>query len=222
MQRCFPRREATNQQIREIQARVAEIGVCFLFENFPYKFSGENYQQMGGGPIGARVTMAAARIVMSDWGEKWRCILEGARTLIGMLDGFVDDVGQQSTCLRYGTRWDDDKKSFKISEDAKQEDLCLRREMHETSNARMVRVCIPANSINRDLEFTAEIPEEFQDNKLPILDFFLWQIWLAEPLLLPEEHENSAGHHGTVSHEQQPEVQHLVLRDDQEAFKYQP
>ena len=84
MQWCFPRREATNQQIREIQARVAEIGVCFLFENFPYKFSGENYQQMGGGPIGARVTMAAAR--MSDWGVIWRCILERARTLIGMLD----------------------------------------------------------------------------------------------------------------------------------------
>ena len=175
MQWSFPRREPTDLQIREIQARVAEIGVRFLFENFPYKFSGENYKQMSGGPIGARVTMAAARIVMSDWGEKWRHILEGANRVVGMLDGYVDDVRQQSTCLRYGTRWDEDKKSFTISEDAKQEDLRLRREMHETSNARMVRVCLPAiNSINRDLEFTAEIPEEFQDDKLPTLDFFLW------------------------------------------------
>ena len=77
--------------------------------------------------------------------------------------------------MRYGARWDEDSKSFKITEDAKQEDLSLRREMNETSNVRMVRVCLPAiNSINGDLEFTAEIPEEFKDNKLPTLDFFLW------------------------------------------------
>ena len=43
IQWSFPRAEPTQQQIREIQARAAEIGVRFLFENFPYKFSGENY-----------------------------------------------------------------------------------------------------------------------------------------------------------------------------------
>ena len=47
--------------------------------------------------------------------------------------------------------------------------------MKESSNARMVRVCLPAiNSINPNLEFTAEIPEEFPDQKMPTLDFFLW------------------------------------------------
>jgi hypothetical protein len=51
----------------------------------------------------------------------------------------------------------------------------MRKEMHETSNARMVRVCLPAiNTINEDLVFTAEIPEEFKDHKLPTLDFYLW------------------------------------------------
>ena len=30
------------------------------------------------------------------------------------------------------------------------------------------------NSINNNLEFTAEIPEEFPNQKLPTLDFFLW------------------------------------------------
>ena len=175
MQWSFPKKEPTQQQIREIQARVAEIGTRFLFENFIYKFSQDNYHQQSGGPIGARVTMAAARIVMSDWGEKWRCILEKAKVIIGMLEGYVDDVRNHSTCLRYGTRWDAEEKCFKVTEDAKKEDLQLRREMHESSNARMVRVCLPAiNSINGDLEFTAEIPEEFRDEKLPTLDFSLW------------------------------------------------
>ena len=70
IQWSFPRAEPTQQQIQEIQARAAEIGVRFLFENFPYKFSGESFKQTSGGPIGARVTMAAARIVMSDCGGR--------------------------------------------------------------------------------------------------------------------------------------------------------
>ena len=106
----FPRTEPTPIQIREIQARCAEIGVRFLFENFSYKFAKESYQQSSGGPIGARVTMAAARIVMNDWGAKWRQLLETTNIVIGMLDGYVDDVRQESTSLRMGTRWDKENK----------------------------------------------------------------------------------------------------------------
>jgi hypothetical protein len=163
----FPKREPTEMQIREMQARIAEIGVRFLFENFVYKFSGDNYQQQSGGPIGARVTMAAARIVMSDWGEKWRAMIEGAGVIVGMLDGYVDDVRNNSTCLKYGTRWEESKKKFEISEDAKKEDMIMRKEMHETSNERMARVCLPAiNSINVDIVFTKEVPEEFEDDNV--------------------------------------------------------
>ena len=157
--------------------------------------------------------MAAARIVMSDWGENWRCILEKSGITIGMLDGYVDDVRNQSTCLRYGSRWDDDSKTFKVNEDDKQEDLRLRRDMQETSNARMVRVCLPAiNSINGDLVFTAEIPEEFKDNKLPTLDFFLWleRSGLLNHSYFQKSMKTPADHHGTVSHELQPEIQHLI------------
>ena len=171
----FPRATPTPTQIREIQARCAEIGTRFLFQNFTYKFNKETYQQTSGGPIGARVTMAAARIVMNDWGAKWKEILRATSVITAMLDGYVDDVRHESTSLRMGTRWDAEKKTFNITETAKAEDLHLKYEMHETSNARMVRICLPAiNSINPDLEFTAEIPEEFPDSKLPTLDFFLW------------------------------------------------
>jgi hypothetical protein len=45
MQWSFPRREPTEHQIREMQARIAEIGVRFLFENFVSKFAGENFHQ---------------------------------------------------------------------------------------------------------------------------------------------------------------------------------
>ena len=39
----------------------------------------------------------------------------------------------------------------------------------------MARILLPAmNSINEDLRFTTEVAEEFEDNKLPTLDFKLW------------------------------------------------
>ena len=224
IQWSFPKAEPTEMQIREIHARVAEIGVRFLFENFPYKFAGENYQQVSGGPIGARVTMAAARIVMSDWGEQWRCILEKAGIRIGMLDGYVDDVRQKSTCLRYGSRWYTENSKFEITEDARQEDLRKRKEMKESSNARMVRVCLPAiNQVKTDLVFTAEIPEDFQDSKLPTNQLLVVrQKWPPKSLLFPKEHEDTTGHHGEVRHEPAAEVQHLSQQDDTPPVQHQP
>ena len=64
----FPEDVPTEEEEREIVARVAEIGVRAIFEHFCYRFGGKTFQQQSGGPIGARVTMAAARIVMQDWG----------------------------------------------------------------------------------------------------------------------------------------------------------
>ena len=121
MQWQFPRAEPTPQQIREIQARCAEIGVRFLFENLSYKFAKESYKQESE-------------------------ILRGANILIGMLDGYVDDVRQESTTLRMGTRWNKEMQKFTSSEEDKKEDLRLKYEMQETSNVRMVRVCLPARA----------------------------------------------------------------------------
>ena len=43
-----------------------------IWENFCYKFAGKTYKQSTGGPIGARVTMCAARLIMQDWGERYK------------------------------------------------------------------------------------------------------------------------------------------------------
>ena len=40
----------------------------------------------------------------------------------------------------------------------------------------MARVCVEAmNSINSDLKFTVETQEEFENNRMPTLDFEIWQ-----------------------------------------------
>ena len=88
-----------------------------------------------------------------------------------LLEIYVDDGRQAGTAFRLGTRYDIAKKKMTLTEQARQEDLALG----EDTNTRMARVCLPLmNEINRDLVFTVEVPEEFDDDKLPMLDTKLW------------------------------------------------
>ena len=102
---CFPTTTPNEDETREIVARVAEIAMRAIFENFCYTFGGETYQQSSGGPIGARVTMAAARRVMQDFGSHYRYTLELAKMEVALLSGYVDDVRKGGTSLRLGLRF---------------------------------------------------------------------------------------------------------------------
>ena len=93
----FPRKEATKEQVRDIISRCAEIAVRTLFEKFTYNFGGKTYLQASGSPIGARITMACARLVMQDWGEQFINIMLTANLKITMFKSYVDDVRLAST-----------------------------------------------------------------------------------------------------------------------------
>ena len=76
--------------------------------------------------------------------------------------------------MRKGTRYDEDDKKWKWTEEAEKEDEKKENE-GESKEARMVRMLTPVmNSINKDLVFTTELEEDFEDNKLPTLDSKLW------------------------------------------------
>ena len=64
---------------------------------------------------------------------------------------------------------------MKFSQEAKIEDLKLEKG-GESKNQKMARICKPAmNSINPDLVFTVETQEDFEKERLPTLDFEIWQ-----------------------------------------------
>ena len=169
----YPRAQPDRKERRMIVARVAEIGTRMIFENFTYQFGGEIFVQKSGGPFGARVTMAAARIVMQAWSRSYQSILLRSGLRLTLLAGYVDDGRQSGTTLRRGMRYSTETKKFEYSRDAKEDDD--RR--NESSNERMARVCKDAmNDVSTDLEFTTESPDEFKEKKLPTLDFKLWMI----------------------------------------------
>ena len=71
----YPRRKPTEGETRLVMGHVAEIGTRMIFENFCYQFGGKSYQQQEGGPIGAHVTMCAARMVMQHWARGYSNIM---------------------------------------------------------------------------------------------------------------------------------------------------
>ena len=69
-------------------------------------------------------------------------------------------------------------------------------EENEPENVRMAKRCLPTmNSINQDLKFTTEAPEDFPNNRLPTLDFVLW---LVDGILFHSYYEKTIKNQFTV------------------------
>ena len=64
--------------------------------------------------------------------------------------------------------------AFLFTKEAELEDK-MKKEQGESSNQRMARICQPAMChVSEDLDFTVEVAEEFENERLPTLDFSLW------------------------------------------------
>ena len=71
-------------------------------------------------------------------------------------------------------RYDARRKEWEWNKEAEEEEEQKAKE-GESKDERMARVLQPAmNGINSDLVFTTELPEDFDDDRLPTLDFKMW------------------------------------------------
>ena len=57
---------------------MVDIGIRVLWRHFCYTFGSKIYHYLIGGPIGARITMAASRLRMQEWEEKYTMVLINA------------------------------------------------------------------------------------------------------------------------------------------------
>ena len=148
-----------------------ELAVVFFFVNFCYTFGGKKYIQVDGGPIGARLTMAVARIIMQDWKDNFNLVLKDSN-IIELLSGlYVDDGRTLQRILEYGERYCKDTKKILLDENAKIEDENIDRDRIELTKTEMLKAM---NDVSADLEFTMELCSDFKDMKLPTLSFSLY------------------------------------------------
>ena len=70
-----------------------------------YHFGGETYLQLDGGPIGARLTMAIAKLVMQQWKEEFNVILQNSNIKEYLAAIYVDDGRSLQRKLSLGERY---------------------------------------------------------------------------------------------------------------------
>ena len=100
----------------KLMAFAMQKAVHFFFKNFMYHFGGETYLQMDGGPIGARLTMAIARLVMQQWKEDYNLILEKSKITEYLSALYVDDGRSLQRKLIFEERFDVEEKIIRYSE----------------------------------------------------------------------------------------------------------
>ena len=128
-----------------------EIGVVFFFNNFSYTFANEIFLQMFGGPIGARITMAVARLVMQSWKEQYDEILKNSE-IVQLLAGlYVDDGRHLHRKLKKGEHFDPTVNKFVVTEEKVKLDLEAGLTREEITRK---EILIAMNSVNSDLTFT--------------------------------------------------------------------
>ena len=108
----FTQRKITTQIEKQMMGIVSEIAIKILWRNYCYRFGGETKLQSEGGPIGQRPTMAASRIVMTDFFIKYDQILKKSGLRVFMLKVYVDDGRQVTTKLRKGMRYSREQERF--------------------------------------------------------------------------------------------------------------
>ena len=170
----FPNSNPNEMEIREIAGRLAEVSLKIIFLNFSYSFGEKVYKQKSGGPIGARVSMSAGRLVIQQWGDSYRRSLEITKMELRLLVGYVDDIRQGGSQIRYGMRFSIVKMEWKWSASARLDNIKLKEEGEDPNDIKRC-ICLPAmNAQNDELEFTAEICKDFEAGLLPTLDSELW------------------------------------------------
>ena len=84
-------RRYSQAEKRKLLARMIQLGVRECFRHHCYRFKGDYFVQLEGGPIGLDLTGVVAELVMEDWNERFIKKMSENKIEILMDDIYVDD-----------------------------------------------------------------------------------------------------------------------------------
>ena len=161
----FSTREPSIFEQKVILGLLIEIGILVVMGSHCYEFAGNFYSQRRGGPIGLAVTAWIASITMKCFDNLWTSLLLANKVENLAYIRYVDDSRQFLRGLRKGVRWKNGCFSFDKSWEIEDIDQNLP---DDARNAKILSEAM--NTIMPFLNFTAESPSDYSDNKLPTLD----------------------------------------------------
>ena len=95
----------TKEEKSLVLGAMVEIMVQATFKHHFYRWKGEVYRQLKGGPQGLRATGSCAKMVMDDWVQQFSKLLEENKVEVFLLSKYVDDVLVLCRNFTLGSYW---------------------------------------------------------------------------------------------------------------------
>ena len=164
-----PERDLDESQKRLLLSKVVKVAIVSVFKNHLYMFNGETYLQLAGGPIGLRLTSIVARVVMDDWMKGFLVRLDDAGMKLWMVAKYVDDVNVVCDVVSPGWMWLEGSLQWK--EDWERQD----KSSGVSPEVRTANIILEAAEMQVQwLKFTYDLPELYENGKVPMLDVEMW------------------------------------------------
>ena len=159
-------REPSEQEVKILFTEMIKIIVAFIMKNHIYSFDGKHYRQTKGGPIGLRLTGVIAKLVMIEFGKRWRQVASSCG-ISAIVDGvYVDDHNIATWEVKPGIRYDVENKCVVLKPDEISGDL----ELSGSRRTANFITSITNTIMPRSIVMTYDIPDNHKEGWLPVLD----------------------------------------------------
>ena len=155
------------QQVRQLLGIASARTVKNVMMNHFFTINGKLFRQKNGSPIGLDLSVEIASIYMTLWDKKFLATLRRLGIQVGLYKRYVDDTVVILNGINPG--WYYCPKAKKMCHDMN------HRNVGQEEDARTFGVLREiANSLDTDIQMTVEVPSDFADRRLPVLDLALW------------------------------------------------
>ena len=151
-----PWQELTDDNVRQMLGIASSRTVQHVMGNLFFSIAGKIFRQGDGLPIGLDLSVEVASIYMSLWDRKFLTTLKKLGIKVGLYKRYVDDTVIILEKINPG--WKYDPRGKKMVYDPNLANLVTEDDARTFGILRTI-----ANSIDKDIQMTSEVPSDFAD-----------------------------------------------------------
>ena len=160
-------KKVNKNETKILVAECLSILCKVIMSRHVYNFGGKTYLQKEHGCIGDEAIGLIALVVMIWWSKKFKSKLTELDIVNKLTKIYIDDVNGVFKSIKPGTEYKDGKLIF--NEEKAKDDWNLPEDKVTMDIVKDI-----ANDIDDMILMTVDIPSNYSDNKVPMLDIKVW------------------------------------------------
>jgi hypothetical protein len=162
------KKKPDEKQVKNLLGIAVGIAVEECIMKHYYTIGGKVNRQRKGGSIGSSLTGETARAYMLTWDRCFLQKLEELNITVDLYRRYIDDICMVLNTINVGWKFDAKNNKMIFVEPAEGEE----QEDDEVQTFKILQMI--ANSICPEVQMTIDVPGNYSNRKLPVLDLNLW------------------------------------------------